>query len=446
MDIKEKAKLFAIKAHYNQVRKSEKDKPMIIHPIDVAEILESYGFDENVVAAGYLHDVIEDTKYTSDDILKEFGSDVLSLVEGNTESDKKLSWEERKQHTIDVAKNLDLRHKAVICADKISNLEDLYILFSKNGKYDFSSFNRGYDSQKWYFENLYNSLIYGVDDGRAMFDRLKKLIDYIFFDGRDGYVENVIFSNKKDEYLRVANLHYKKMEVQKLSRVFKIKPYVIEFTGTPRTGKTTLINNLKDFFKKGSFKVSVLEEFTTSDRYKKGLKLKLKNQYANVVNTEIPRYVLRDLTNEIRKNKDIIIVDRSLVDRLIWVYRLHEKKGISDEEVVKYKRRYIPKIKEKINIVIATYTDSLTSLRRDYKANLSLEKRNFLNESNVNEYNKALLDVRKLADEEGINFKLFDTTTVDEREISIRVANDILDDMRSYYLREIKKEIDNIVN
>ena len=88
MDIREKARLFAIEAHYNQVRKGEKDKPMIIHPIDVAGILEGYGFDENVVAAGYLHDVIEDTKYTSDDILKEFGSDVLSLVEGN----KKRNW------------------------------------------------------------------------------------------------------------------------------------------------------------------------------------------------------------------------------------------------------------------------------------------------------------------------------------------------------------------
>ena len=64
MNIKEKAKEFAIKAHKGQVRKNEKDKPMIMHPISVAELLEEYGYDDNVVAAGYLHDVVEDTKYT----------------------------------------------------------------------------------------------------------------------------------------------------------------------------------------------------------------------------------------------------------------------------------------------------------------------------------------------------------------------------------------------
>lgn len=152
--MKEKAKLFAINAHYGQVRKNEKDKPMIIHPINVANILSEYGFDDNVIAAGYLHDVVEDTKYNDEDLLKEFGEDILSLVMGASESDKKLSWEERKQYTIDKVKALDIRHKAVVCADKISNLEDLQIVFEINGKYDFSHFNRGYEKQKWYFTSL----------------------------------------------------------------------------------------------------------------------------------------------------------------------------------------------------------------------------------------------------------------------------------------------------
>lgn len=72
MDIKEKAKLFAINAHKGQIRKSEPDKPMIIHPLSVGKLLEEYGYDDNVVAAGYLHDVIEDTMYTDLDILMEF--------------------------------------------------------------------------------------------------------------------------------------------------------------------------------------------------------------------------------------------------------------------------------------------------------------------------------------------------------------------------------------
>ncbi|HHW69587.1 MAG TPA: HD domain-containing protein, partial [Tenericutes bacterium] len=107
MNILEKAKKFAIEAHKGQVRKSEPDKPMIIHPINVANILKEYGFDENVIAAGYLHDVVEDTKYTNDDIKEMFGEDIESLVMGATEPDKSLSWYERKKHTIENIKEID---------------------------------------------------------------------------------------------------------------------------------------------------------------------------------------------------------------------------------------------------------------------------------------------------------------------------------------------------
>ena len=49
---------------------------MVIHPINVRNIFESYGFDGSVISAGFLHDVIKDTKYTKDDIKKTFGEDI----------------------------------------------------------------------------------------------------------------------------------------------------------------------------------------------------------------------------------------------------------------------------------------------------------------------------------------------------------------------------------
>ena len=96
MDVKALAKEFAIKAHKGQVRKSDKVKPMIIHPINVANILSEYGFDDNVIAAGYLHDVVEDTKYELSDITDKFGIDIASLVKEASEPDKSLPWEEIK--------------------------------------------------------------------------------------------------------------------------------------------------------------------------------------------------------------------------------------------------------------------------------------------------------------------------------------------------------------
>ena len=117
---------------------------------------------------------------------------------------------------------------------------------------------------------------------------------------------------------------------------------------------------------------------------------------------------------------------------------------MSLDEYNDYKKFYIPKIKENINIIISTYTESLTSLKRDYKANLSLEKRNFLNIINVDEYNKSLLNKKDLALCEEINFYMFDTTCKDQRIISIEVANTILNDMRKYYLNEINRVIEGI--
>lgn len=268
-----------------------------------------------------------------------------------------------------------------------------------------------------------------------MFSRLKLLIDDIFNDNKHDELERKIFEGREDEYNKLIRLHYRKQEIYKMISVLdKNNSYVIEFTGTPRTGKTTLMNNLYDFFKKGGFTTSTLEEFTTSKRYKKEIYPKLKDDYKNIINTEIPKYVLEDLDNEINKNNDIILIDRSLFDRMIWMDRLYNKNGVTKEEYDNYIDEYTPIIKNKIDIIIGLYTDSLTSLRRDYTANASLEKRTFLNEDNINEYNDSLMNIKELSNKENINFYLFDTTNKSERDISFEVLDTILTDMRSKYI------------
>ena len=95
---------------------------------------------------------------------------------------------------------------------------------------------------------------------------------------------------------------------------------------------------------------------------------------------------------------------------------------MTKEEYEEYLNHYLPIIKEKINIIIGTYTDSLTSLRRDYKSNLSLEARTFLNEQNVNEYNTSLKNMEEFANKNDVNFKLFDATDITVRELSINIV------------------------
>src|SRR5690625_6165578 len=93
------AKAFAKKAHANHKRKISKE-PYITHPIRVAERLEKAGCSEDVIAAAYLHDVVEDTPYTMAVITERFGDRVADLFSGHTE-DRSKSWQERKQHTRD---------------------------------------------------------------------------------------------------------------------------------------------------------------------------------------------------------------------------------------------------------------------------------------------------------------------------------------------------------
>lgn len=443
-NIELKAKKFAINAHRGQVRKSDPIKPMIVHPINVGQILKEYGYDSEVVAAGYLHDVVEDTKYTLEDIEKEFGKNIASLVDGASEPDKSLSWEERKQHTIDRTKKLDQRHKAVICADKISNLEDFRFLSEIKGNYDFSAFKRGFDSQKWYYTEIYNSLLVNDSIDNPMLVRLKELIDYIYNDQRDDlFIKDTIFKNNNEEYIKLKQFHYRKNEIYKLMNVLNHKkPYIIEITGTPRTGKTTLINNLYDFFHKHGFNVCYIEEFTTSKKYKEEIKPFLKDKMKKIVNLEIPKNILMNIKEAVNQNYDIIIVDRGLLDRLIWVDRLYIKDGMTKKEYLDYKKKYLPIIKKDIDLIIATVTDSNTSLKRDYLGNLSLEKRSFLNQQNIDEYNTSLYNISNLTKEENINFNIVDTTNKNQREVSFEVVDIILSSMKDEILKRVKEEFE----
>lgn len=116
---------------------------------------------------------------------------------------------------------------------------------------------------------------------------------------------------------------------------------------------------------------------------------------------------------------------------------------MNKEEYEEYKEKYIPLIKNKINIIISTYTDALTALRRDYNANLSFENRSFLNEDNINEYNKSLNNMIELGKKENININNFDTTNKSMREVSFEIVDVILNNMKYNYLNKVKNEFDN---
>ena len=127
----QKAYAFAKEAHSNQKRAS--GEPYFIHPCAVAEILMDLGLDAATIAAALLHDVIEDTTSTAEDIKREFGDEVLDLVGGVTKLEKivfKSKEDENAENfrKIFVAMAKDVRVIIIKLADRLHNMRSLNFL------------------------------------------------------------------------------------------------------------------------------------------------------------------------------------------------------------------------------------------------------------------------------------------------------------------------------
>jgi (p)ppGpp synthase/HD superfamily hydrolase len=157
MDMVEKAIIFAAKAHNNQKRKGT-DIPYITHPFAVGMLLQKEKCSDEVIAAGVLHDTLEDTETTFKDLTEEFGIKVANLVLAASENDKSLRWEIRKQHTIDMLKDASLEEIQVIVADKYHNLKSIQNDLHIHGDTIWQRFKRGKRDQHWYYASIVKAL------------------------------------------------------------------------------------------------------------------------------------------------------------------------------------------------------------------------------------------------------------------------------------------------
>jgi len=121
-----KALDFAAKKHRDQRRMDAAATPYINHPIELAELLVNEGgiADINIIVAAILHDTVEDTDTTAQQLERIFGNDIKNIVIEVTD-DKSLAKEERKHQQIEHAATCSQQAKLVKLADKICNLRDI---------------------------------------------------------------------------------------------------------------------------------------------------------------------------------------------------------------------------------------------------------------------------------------------------------------------------------
>jgi (p)ppGpp synthase/HD superfamily hydrolase len=178
---------FAIKTHeiYQQQKRKGKVVSYITHPLTVGIILAKAGASDDVIAAGILHDTIEDSpkeKPVSQGMLEgRFGKTVAKIVADVSEKDKSLSWAERKLETLNHIKKFSHSSLLVKSADIISNVEELLDDYAKEGDKTFVRFNASKEKSLENYFKIIKAIIAKwpqtplISDLRFLLKKLKQL-------------------------------------------------------------------------------------------------------------------------------------------------------------------------------------------------------------------------------------------------------------------------------
>jgi (p)ppGpp synthase/HD superfamily hydrolase len=157
----ERAMRVAAQYHQGQTRKAS-DIPYLTHPASVAAILLKAGFQsEDILAAALLHDVVEDTDLSLEDLANEFPEPVVLFVAALTEEKqtgdgKKIPWKERKLHHIEQIAQAPLQARAIVLADKLHNLGTM-VFDLEAGDELWSRFGARPEEVCWYHRTMIES-------------------------------------------------------------------------------------------------------------------------------------------------------------------------------------------------------------------------------------------------------------------------------------------------
>lgn len=194
---------FAARAHKGQLRKGT-DVDYITHPLEVLQILTAMNAEEAVLVAGILHDTLEDTTVTLEELETAFGKQVSMLVAGHTE-DKRKSWKERKQNTIETLATASRAEKLLSLADRLANLRSMASDHARKGDQLWERFNAPREAQAWYSGEMLRVLSDLRQDEAAAgcWQELAALHETLFGDLRGGLDIALLGNDRIEEAIKV---------------------------------------------------------------------------------------------------------------------------------------------------------------------------------------------------------------------------------------------------
>lgn len=183
MTILDEAIIYATQVHSGMSRKGTK-APYIVHPIEVAAIAARLTDDIEVIAAAVLHDVVEATPTTQQQLEARFGKRITSLVMADSENKRENrpaaeTWEIRKRETLDMIHNMSRDEQIIVLSDKVSNLRSIYHDYNQIGDEVWNRFNmKDKSKHKWYYCGIAERLD-KVND-TDIFQEYSHLIEAVF--------------------------------------------------------------------------------------------------------------------------------------------------------------------------------------------------------------------------------------------------------------------------
>lgn len=172
---------FAVRAHAGTERRG-KGFPYVVHPLEAMAIVATMSSDQELLAAAVLHDTVEDTDVTIEQISAEFGERVAALVAADTcplKNKKGCSWHDRKQAAIDLIANASHDSKIVALGDKLSNMRAIARDYTVQGDNLWNLFSvHDRSEHEWHYRELAQALS-ELSDTFA-YKEFEKLINLVF--------------------------------------------------------------------------------------------------------------------------------------------------------------------------------------------------------------------------------------------------------------------------
>lgn len=251
---------------------------------------------------------------------------------------------------------------------------------------------------------------------------------------------NIYFKEYSELLERLKKLNERKENIRKLHSLHGPleKPVVVTISGTPRSGKTTCIDNLFEFFKKADFKTICLEEpagLVYSTLKSKEEKTELLKDRIGFVERQL-KIGEESILNSLSGN-EILLCDRGVLDTYIW-YDMYYKFGMMDKERYHIFLESLKNSFPYFNSFYILYANSLTSMYRDYQNSLSIEPRSTMNEEIVQKYNSSLIRMIPTFKKTIDAVKFINTSEYAKMDASIIVANDLVDTIENLYRKRRK--------